>query len=397
MDKGRVAEVFNTFLKLGLTSFGGPIAHIGHFRKELIEKRQWVSDQQFSQLLAICQFLPGPASSQLGFSLGLLRAGWLGAFAAFLAFTLPSALLLIGFASALPLFSSAIGVAIIHGLKLVAVAIVADAVWSMAKKLCPDWQRRVIALSAVGITLLMQFTWTQVLVITTGAIAGIALCRINTALPIQSINTHYKKSFGLVLLGIFLLLLFTALLLPNQSTLVATGQAFYQAGALVFGGGHVVLPLLQDAVVHTGQISNTDFLAGYGASQALPGPLFSFAAYLGAIMPSAMHVNWPSATVALILIFLPGFLLVSAALPMWQSIANKPHAANAIAGINAAVVGILAAALYDPIFTTSVMSVLDLAIAISAFCLLFVWRLSPLIIMVWCILTSVLLTYLSAS
>lgn len=392
MTKGSIVEVFCTFLKLGLTSFGGPVAHIGYFRKELVEKQQWVSEQQFSQLFAICQFLPGPASSQLGFSLGLLRAGWLGALAAFLAFTLPSALLLIGFASALPLLSTTIGAAIIHGLKLVAVAVVADAVWGMAKKLCPDIQRRIIALLAITMSLLMMTAWSQLLVIIVGAIAGIALCRTAMSETMQPINVSYKQRFGLSLLAVFFTLLFTALFVSNQSALVATAQAFYRAGALVFGGGHVVLPLLQEAIVEPGLVSNADFLAGYGASQAIPGPMFSFAAYLGAIMPTATQINWRSAAVALVLMFLPGFLLVSAALPLWQSIANKPHAANAIAGINAAVVGILAAALYDPIFTSSIMSVIDLAIATSAFALLFVWRLSPLIIVIWCVGASLLLT-----
>lgn len=395
-QKASVSEVFNTFFKLGLTSFGGPVAHIGYFRKELIEKRQWLNEQQFSQLLAICQFLPGPASSQLGFSLGLLRAGWLGALAAFLAFTLPSALLIIGFASALPLFSSEIGTAIIHGLKLVAFAVIADAIWGMSKKLCPDWQRRSITLCAVAAILLINVAWSQILVIVVGAIAGIAFCHSMSSKALQPINVGYKPSLGLALLGVFIALLLAALFLSKQSDLVASGQAFYRAGALVFGGGHVVLPLLQDAVVNTGQVSNTDFLAGYGASQAIPGPMFSFVAYLGAIMPTTTSVNWLGATIALIFMFLPGILLISAALPLWQSIANRPHAANAIAGINAAVVGILAAALYDPVFTSSVMHVVDLAIALSGFALLVIWRLSPLFVVIWCVLASVLLTWLPA-
>ena len=395
-QKASVSEVFNTFFKLGLTSFGGPVAHIGYFRKELIEKRQWLNEQQFSQLLAICQFLPGPASSQLGFSLGLLRAGWLGALAAFLAFTLPSALLIIGFASALPLFSSEIGTAIIHGLKLVAFAVIADAIWGMSKKLCPDWQRRSITLCAVVAILLINVAWSQILVIVVGAIAGIAFCHSMSSKALQPINVGYKPSLGLALLGVFIALLLAALFLSKQSDLVASGQAFYRAGALVFGGGHVVLPLLQDAVVNTGQVSNTDFLAGYGASQAIPGPMFSFVAYLGAIMPTTTSVNWLGATIALIFMFLPGILLISAALPLWQSIANRPHAANAIAGINAAVVGILAAALYDPVFTSSVMHVVDLAIALSGFALLVIWRLSPLFVVIWCVLASVLLTWLPA-
>ncbi len=391
--KASVANVFTTFLKLGLTSFGGPIAHIGYFRKELVEKQQWIDEHQFSQLLAICQFLPGPASSQLGFSLGLLRAGWLGAIAAFTAFTLPSALLLVAFASILPLLSSTAGVAVIHGLKLVAIAVVTDAVLSMAKKLCPDYTRRIIALLAAGALLFIQVAWAQILVIMIGAIAGMLLCSVssstNTDLSLTNNQTiNYSKRVALLLFSFFLALLLAALLLNNQSGLIAISQAFYRAGALVFGGGHVVLPLLEEAVVHTGWVTNEHFLAGYGASQAIPGPMFAFSAYLGAIIPNNQSISWISAFVSLLFMFLPGFLLIAAALPLWQSIANKPLAAKAISGINAVVVGILAAALIDPIIISTISSMIDCIIAGIALLLLIRWRLSPLLIVIWCVLAS---------
>jgi len=394
IGKGSVIDVFKTFLKLGLTSFGGPVAHLAYFRKELVEKQQWVDEHQFGQLLAISQFLPGPASSQLGFALGLIRAGWLGALAAFFAFTAPSALLLVGFASILPLLSGTIGMAIIHGLKLVAVAVVADAVLSMSKKLCPDARRRMIALLAAIGLFLMSTAWSQVLVIIFGAIAGICFCHQSSSVTKRYIQVHYRKQLGLILLTIFLSLLAAAILMPAQSGLYAIGQAFYKVGALVFGGGHVVLPLLEDALVNTALVSNESFVAGYGASQAIPGPMFAFAAYLGAIIPTTGQVSWLGALVALIFMFLPGFLLMAAALPLWQSISNNAIASNSIAGVNAAVVGILATALYNPIFTTGVTNGYDVAICMVALGLLIIWRLSPLLVVIWCVAASILLTFL---
>jgi chromate transporter len=390
-QNGRVADVFKTFLKLGFTSFGGPIAHIGYFRHELVQKKQWVNEHQFSQILAICQFLPGPASSQLGFALGLIRAGWLGALVAFLTFTIPSALLLISFASALPLLSNEIGTAAIHGLKLVALVVVTDAVWGMSKKLCPDNQRRGIALIAASALLLMNTAWAQIVIIFAGAMAGMFFCRSNVTASQNNVEVSYGKNLGLFLFIIFLSLLFIAISLTKLGGLFDIAQAFYQAGALVFGGGHVVLPLLEGAVVDTGWISNENFLAGYGASQAIPGPMFAFSAYLGAIIPNAEGINWSGACIALASVFLPGFLLISAALPLWQTISNNPTASTAIAGVNAVVVGILAATLYDPIFTTSVTSIIDIGIAAVALKMLMRWRLSPLLIVIWCVVASIVL------
>ncbi len=390
-EKGSTAEVFGTFLKLGLTSFGGPIAHIGYFHKELVERRHWVSESQFSQLLAICQFLPGPASSQLGFVLGLLRAGWLGALTAFLAFTLPSALLLIGFASMLPFLNSSIGEAAIHGLKLVACAVVADAVLGMSKKLCIDAYRGTIAVLAAAMVLAVGSAWIQLLVVVGGAMAGIFFCRGSDTANDTHIAVGYSRRIGIILLAVFLLLLaFLPLVASNQTGLFAIADVFYRAGALVFGGGHVVLPLLEDAVVATGWVSEGDFLAGYGAAQAIPGPMFAFSAYLGAVI-STSYSNGLSALIALVFMFLPGLLLVTAVLPIWQAIARNQTATNAIAGINAAVVGLLAAALYDPIFTSGIKSGIDLAITVIAFGMLTVSRLSPLLVVIWCVTASVLL------
>jgi chromate transporter len=389
-SRGRPAEVFAAFLKLGLTSFGGPIAHLGYFRKELVERRKWVSESQFSQLLAICQFLPGPASSQLGFSLGLARAGWLGALAAFIAFTLPSALLLIGFASVLPALSGPVGEAAIHGLKIVAFAVVADAVLGMSKKLCPDIQRATIAILSAGVLLVVGNAWMQLLVVIGGAIAGIYLCRGGATQTDSQIPLHYGRKLG----GILLLLFFGLLAgLPFFSTqnasLISMAEAFYRAGALVFGGGHVVLPLLEDSVVSSGWITSETFLAGYGASQAIPGPVFAFSAYLGVVTPTG-HNEWLGASIALIFMFMPGFLLVAGVLPFWGAISHNTAVARAVAGVNAAVVGLLAAALYDPIFISAIQSGADMAIGIVAFAMLFVWRLSAIAIVVWSVVASIL-------
>lgn len=387
--------VFMTFLRLGLTSFGGPIAHIGYFRKELVERQHWVSEAQFSQLLAISQFLPGPASSQLGFALGLLRAGWPGAFAAFLAFTLPSALLLIGFASLLPFLSGPVGGAVIHGLKLVACAVVADAVLGMARKLCPDVPRQGIALLAASILLLAESASFQVFVIIGGGVAGFMLCHAAIENHEENLHPGYGKRSSIILLAIFIALLLGLPVLASQWGLFALAETFYRSGALVFGGGHVVLPLLEESVVQTGWVTREDFLAGYGASQAIPGPMFAFAGYLGSVIPTA-HGSWAGASIALIFIFLPGFLLMAATLPMWAMIAHNQRAANAIAGINAAVVGLLAAALYDPILTSGITAGSDLAIALIAFGMLTIWRLSPLLVVIWCVAASLSLHYVVA-
>jgi chromate transporter len=383
-----VFTVFVSFLTLGLTSFGGPAAHIGYFRTHFVEQKKWISENQFSQLLAICQFLPGPASSQLGFAIGLLKAGWLGAIAAFLAFTMPSVAILIGFANLLPLLSNTYGDALIHGLKLVACIVVADAVIGMGKKLCPDKQRLSIALIAASIILLTPFAWAQILVVVLAGIAGLFLCRGVTIEAQSQLSVPYSQGVGLVLLGVFLTLLTFFMMVPLEG-LFAIFQAFYQAGALVFGGGHVVLPLIEASVVESGWINNESFLAGYGASQAIPGPMFAFAAYLGALIPTE-YSALVGAFSALIFMFLPGFLLLAAVLPLWQKLSNLSYLAYVIAGINAAVVGVLGAALYDPIFTSAVITHWDMVIVILGYGLLGFWQRSPLSIVIWCLFTSML-------
>ncbi|AJQ95018.1 chromate efflux transporter [Gynuella sunshinyii] len=392
--RGNALEVLMIFFKLGLTSFGGPIAHLGYFHKELVTRRRWVSDSQFSQLLTICQFLPGPASSQLGFTLGLMHAGWLGALAAFVAFTLPSALILTGFAAFLPYLSDSAGAAVVHALKLVAVVIITDAVLTMLKNLCPDTSRKSIAIFSACLLLLTSAAWVQWLVLVIGALAGVNFCRGTTTLADNTIAVGYSKLTGFLLFSAFLILLIgLPIIASHDSGILTIINLFYQAGALVFGGGHVVLPLLQDAVVSGGWMDNETFLAGYGAAQAVPGPMFTFSAYLGAFMPTSYH-STVTAGFALLAIFLPGLLLVAAALPTWQLFSRNALAASAIAGINASVVGLLGAALYDPVFVTSVTSAQDFAICIIAFGLLRIWHLSPLAAIGWCVLASLLPTAL---
>jgi chromate transporter len=380
-----IGDVFVAFLKLGVTSFGGPIAHIGYFRRELIERRRWIDEAHFAQLVALCQFLPGPASSQLGFSLGLLRAGWLGGIAAFIAFTFPSVLLLLAFAHALPALQQDTGQAAIHGLKLMAVAVVAHGVISMTQKLTPDLTRRCIALASAALILIAGTATVQLLAIVGGAVLGLWLCR-DVAMPSGiAFASRYSHRSAVILLCIFAVLLAATFIPSVGSTLAAAGAAFYRAGALVFGGGHVVLPLLQEAVVTPGWIDNDVFLSGYGAAQAVPGPMFSFAAFLGMQLDHGVI----GALFCTLAIFLPGFLLVAGVLPGWHAIAQHPRAARALAGINAAVVGLLAAALYDPLFVTAVLNVWDLGIALIGFAMLLSQRVPLLMVLAWCVIAAV--------
>lgn len=385
-------EVLRVFAVLGLTSFGGPIAHIGYFRREFVERRAWLSDAQFAQLLALCQFLPGPASSQMGFSIGLLRAGWAGALAAFIAFTLPSAVLMFAFAVALPTLGSALGAAAIHGLKLVAVAVVAQGVLGMARQLCPDRARASIAALAAVAMLVAGLAWLQLAVIAAGAIAGVIVCRDVQPLRGSELHVRHGAVTGWALIGTCLLLL-VALPLLAGDPLTRLAALFYRAGALVFGGGHVVLPLLEASLVAPGLMPHDAFLAGYGAAQAMPGPMFTIAAYLGARVAGPEQAL-AGAIVALLAIFLPGFLLLAGTLPLWRTLTAHPTAVRAVAGVNAAVVGLLAAALYNPVWVSAVRAPIDLAIALIAFVLLVAWRASALAAVVWCIAASVAATLL---
>jgi chromate transporter len=380
---GSPGEVLRIFAKLGLTCFGGPIAHLGYFRDEFVTRRRWLDEQAFADLVALCQFLPGPASSQVGFSIGLMRAGYRGGLAAWTGFTLPSAILLLLFAYGVGHLEGPLGTGLLHGLKLVAVAIVAQAVWGMARSLCPDRQRASIAAVAALIILFSTSSVAQLAAILLGAIAGLVLCRA-APLPAGShVVMPVSRQAGVLALTAFLVLLAAVLLLAGR--LNSQGfdlfAAFYRSGALVFGGGHVVLPLLREAFVAPGWISDDTFLAGYGAAQAVPGPLFTFSAYLGAMVGPEPH-GIAGAVLGLFAIFLPGILVLVGALPFWDAFRVRPGAQAAMRGVNAAVVGLLGAALYNPLWTTSVKSSGDFAIALVGFVLLMAWRAPPLIVVV---------------
>ena len=387
---GGFAEVLRAFLKLGLTSFGGPIAHLGYLREEFVLRRRWLDEAHFAQLLAVCQFLPGPASSQMGFAIGLFRAGWRGALAAFVAFTLPSALLMFGFAALAPRLGEGVGEAAVHGLKLVAVVVVAHGLMGMARQLTPDAPRLLVAMGALALIVLGGSAWMQLAAIGIGALMGLALCR-HVPLPAAAFfPVRYGNRSAAVFLSLFLLGLAATFLLPdtNAPSAAAVAGAFYQAGALVFGGGHVVLPLLQQTVVDSGWVAPDTFLTGYGAAQAVPGPMFSLAAFLGAEVPLAGPAAL-GAMVALLALFLPGFLLLLAVLPVWSRLSRHPAAASAMAGINAAVVGLLAAAFHDPVWTQGIRGPIDLAIALVGFALLAAARVSALWVVLWCVAASV--------
>lgn len=388
---GTVAEVAAAFLKLGVSSFGGPIAHLGYFHREFVQRRRWLDEAHYGQLLALCQFLPGPASSQLGFALGLVRAGWLGAVAAFLAFTLPSALLLLAFAAVGAYLDNIWGQAVIHGLKLVAVAVVAHAVLTMARTLTPDRTRALMAATAATVILLAGSTWTQLALVVGGAALGPWLCRSVTATSGASLALGYGRRGGLLLLSLFGALLAIALTpWPSAPPLGQVACAFYRTGALVFGGGHVVLPLLQQAVVAPGWLDNHTFLAGYGAAQAVPGPMFSLSAFLGARMRDGQYGVLGAAT-SLLAILLPGLLLVAGALPFWRALGARNGALRMMAGVNAVVVGLLAAALYDPVWISAVRDLKDFAIALATFALLALARWSALAVVIFCVASSLLL------
>jgi len=378
---GSPGEVLRVFLKLGLTSFGGPIAHIGYFREELVVRRRWIEEAAYSDLVALCQFLPGPASSQVGFSLGLIRAGYWGGLAAWTGFTLPSAILLLAFAYGAGMLVGPLGSGMIHGLKLVAVAIVAQAVWGMARTLCPDRQRASIGCAAAVIMLFSTSFAAQIGTIGMGGVAGFFLCRGSAPVITAPLGTSVSRRAGMICLSIFFLLLALLPLLARSSPGVALFDAFYRSGALVFGGGHVVLPLLARAFVVPGWVNQDAFLAGYGAAQAVPGPLFTFAAFLGAVAgPSPRGIA--GAVVGLAGIFLPGFLVLLGTLPFWDAFRRRIGAQAVMRGVNAAVVGLLGAALYNPLWTNAIHLPADLALALVGFVLLTAWRVPPIVVVV---------------
>lgn len=396
--RGNMVEVFAAALGLGLTSFGGPIAHLGYFERAYVQRRRWLSADDYGGLVALCQMVPGPASSQVSFLIGFRRAGWLGALAAWLGFTLPSALLMFAFAWLSPRLTGPTAAAVLHGLKFVAVAVVAQAVWSMATRLCPDLRRAALAILAAATLLLFGGPLIQLLVLAGGGVGGMLVCHgieAQAAPPRLPVG----RRTGVAATAVFVTLLIGLPLAAQTAprSLLAMAAIFYRAGALVFGGGHVVLPLLRDALVPSGWLSDSAFLSGYGVAQAVPGPLFTFAAYLGPTI--APHGSGPGVAVlwaatALFFVFLPGMLVAVAGLPLWSWVGQHPTARGALAGVNAAVVGVLGAALYNPIWKSAILDVRDVAVALIAFVLLQRWRWPPILIVVFCMAAAIALSHL---
>jgi chromate transporter len=376
-------SVLAIFLRLGLTSFGGPIAHLGYFHHEFVTKRHWLSERSYADLVALCQFLPGPASSQVGIALGMSRAGYRGALAAWAGFTLPSASLLILFALGISRYGDALGPGALHGLKVVAVAVVAQAVWGMAKNLCPDFTRIALMVIAACGALLEPSAWGQVSVIVIAGIAGVMLCKPGPSDAHDSLPIPISRKSGAIWLSLFFALLLGLPLLAGLTAdrSVAMIDAFYRTGSLVFGGGHVVLPLLQAEVVPPGWVSNETFLAGYGAAQAVPGPLFTFAAFLGASMNQTPS-GWTGGLLCLLAIFAPSFLLIAGVLPFWERLRRSVRTRAALAGINAAVVGLLLTALYDPVWTNAIFTLEDFGLALTALIALMFWRLPAWLVVI---------------
>lgn len=391
----RAFEVLRVSLRLGLTSFGGPIAHLGYFRDEYVVRRKWLDEKTYADLVALCQFLPGPASSQVGIAIGQLRAGTLGALAAWTGFTLPSAIALVLFAYGVDALGGTLGGGWLHGLKVVAVAVVAQAVLGMMRALAPDRERATLAVVAAALVLAVPSAWGQVGAIVLGGVAGILLFRGEAPADHAALPVTIGRRTGAMLLALFVVLLIglplIAAAVPSQS--VRLFDAFYRAGALVFGGGHVVLPLLQASVVPPGWVSNDAFLAGYGAAQAVPGPLFTFAAYLGAVMGPQPN-GWLGAALCLVAVFLPSFLLVIGTLPFWDALRRRPLAQATLRGVNAAVVGLLIAALYNPVWTAGITGPYDFALAAAAFLLLFMWQTPPWLVVVLSALGGALIAHI---
>ena len=370
-----VAGVFLAFLRLGLMSFGGPVAHIGYFHDEFVVRRKWLDERAYADLVALCQFLPGPASSQVGIGIGLSKAGLPGAVAAWTAFTMPSAIALILFGYGVIEFGDEVGFGALHGLKVVAVAVVAQAVWTMARTLCPDAKRATLAVLATIAVLAVPSPFVQIGVIVAGGLVGWTILRVDTPTDHVGLGVRVNRGFAIAALTLFFAALFglpvLAAAFPSQT--MALIDSFFRSGSLVFGGGHVVLPLLQSEVVPPGWVSNDAFLAGYGAAQAVPGPLFTFAAYLGTVMTGEPN-GVAGGLICLLAIFASSFLLVIGALPFWDSLRRVGAVQNALLGVNAVVVGLLLAALYDPVWTSAILAPADFGLALAAFTLLVFWK-----------------------
>lgn len=378
-----LVEIFLAFLKLGMTSFGGPVAHLAFFREEFVARRRWLDEKAYADLVALCQFLPGPASSQVGMALGILRGGVPGALAAWLAFTLPSAIMLVLFAFGVKSFEGWLHTGVLDGLKIAAVAVVAQALWSMARSLCPDPLRATFALvTAIGL-LLWPGSTTQMLFLAIAAIAGRAWIRVDDDAHDSALHVPLSRATALVAWVLFFGLLIVLPMLAGSTApqALALFDSFYRTGALVFGGGHVVLPLIESEVVPPGWVSRDAFLAGYGAAQAVPGPLFTFSAYLGAVMEPRPN-GWLGGMLCLVAVFLPSLLLVLGALPFWHRLRANASVRQALAGVNAAVVGLLLAALYDPGWVSAIRASQDFALALAAFLLLAVLKASPWLVVI---------------
>jgi chromate transporter len=380
---GSAGEVFRVFLRLGLTSFGGPVAHIGYFRAEFVERRRWLDEHGFVDLVALTQFLPGPASSELGIAIGLMRAGAWGALCAWLGFTLPSALAMIAFGYGVSFWGDLADAPWLHGLKIVACAVVAQAVWGMARSLAPDRARMSMAVIACAVTLALPTTAGQLGCLIAAGLFGWAFLAESDPAAAAPLPFTIGRGWAAASLALYVALLVILPLFAASSTshAIALVDSFYRTGALVFGGGHVVLPLLQAEIVPRGWLGNDAFLAGYGAAQAVPGPLFTFAAYLGTVMEPAPR-GWIGGLLCLAAIFLPSFLLVAGTIPFWNALRGNRALAAALRGINAAVVGILLAALYQPVWTGAILGPKDFALGLAAFVLLMFWRTPPWLVVV---------------
>lgn len=381
--KQSAVTVFLVFLRLGLTSFGGPVAHIGYFHDEFVVRRKWLDERAYADLVALCQFLPGPASSQVGIGIGLLQAGLPGAVAAWTAFTAPSAIALILFGFGVTRFGDVIGSGALHGLKVVAVAVVAQAVWTMARTLCPDAQRATLAVLAAIAVLAVPSAFVQVGAIVVGGLVGWAVLHTDAATEHVDMGVRIRRGFAISALVLFLACLIGLPLLaaawPSQT--LALVDSFYRSGSLVFGGGHVVLPLLQSEVVPSGWVTQDAFLAGYGAAQAVPGPLFTFAAYLGTVMSGEPN-GVTGGLICLLAIFASSFLLVIGAMPFWDALRRVGAVQNALLGVNAVVVGLLLAALYNPVWTSAILTPADFGLALAAFTLLVFWKTPPWLVVI---------------
>jgi chromate transporter len=393
---GKTGEVFMAFLRLGLTSFGGPLAHLGYFHEEFVVRRRWLDEKTYVDLVALSQFLPGPASSKVGIAIGLSRAGYAGALVAWAAFTLPSAIALILFGYGVTSFGNALGSGWLHGLKIAAVAVVAQAVLTMMRALAPDRPRATLAVASAALVLAAPSSFGQIAAIVIGGVTGVLLFRgaphdDRVRLP-HPVGKTAAIAAIVLFFAILIALPLVAAAVPNNHSLQLF-DAFYRSGALVFGGGHVVLPLLQAAVVPPGWVSNDAFLAGYGAAQAVPGPLFTFSAYLGTVMGPSPN-GWEGALLCLVAMFLPAFLLVIGPLPFWDALRQRPVAQAALRGVNAAVVGLLLAALYRPVWTSAITNAGDFALAVAAFLLLFMWKTPPWLVVVFCAIGGMALGFL---